>query len=213
MDYNREDILNLDDREEIECGARFPKKKAVLDWLFLRSPISHVDLPEGYVEIGAGAFSESNISTFKAEYGLEVIGKAAFSECARLSSVIIPKSVKKIGWRAFKGCTSLKELSIEGPLDEWEEQIAKGCVCLAKLTCNEKQKDMASEWVKNCPELKKINFVDDEGKVVESWGVSHIRNVLGSYNSVLKTKESYLEDYSSDFDHEKEYHGKDDFTL
>jgi hypothetical protein len=42
-------------------------------------------------------------------YGVEVIGKRAFSGCTSLSMVEIPSSVMMIGENAFEGCTSLPE--------------------------------------------------------------------------------------------------------
>ena len=46
-------------------------------------------------------------------YNVEGIGDEAFKDCANLTSLEIPNTIKVIGNNAFAGCTSLKELNLD----------------------------------------------------------------------------------------------------
>ena len=48
------------------------------------------------------------------------IPEGAFSDCSKLESIYIPKSVKDIGWAAFADCNNLKDVYYEGTQEEWE---------------------------------------------------------------------------------------------
>lgn len=62
--------------------------------------------------------------------GVEIIGKAAFSVCKDLQSVIIPDSVRNIEDGAFKGCRSLNHVTLSREL----ETIGKEAFRLCGLT-------------------------------------------------------------------------------
>lgn len=64
--------------------------------------------------IGKGAFKNNKkLTTVKIGSNVSQIGKGAFSGCAKLKSVTIPKSVEKIEAEAFKGDKSLKTITIK----------------------------------------------------------------------------------------------------
>lgn len=72
--------------------------------------IVNVNLPK-VVSIGESAFANTPIVSVKFGDRLESIGANAFSECTRITSIDIPKSVRSIGANAFYH-NSLKELSV-----------------------------------------------------------------------------------------------------
>ena len=62
-----------------------------------------------YSVTGIGAYTDTNLIIPSRHQGFSVtsIGNNAFSSCGKLTSVVIPESVKNIGNGAFINCTNL----------------------------------------------------------------------------------------------------------
>lgn len=75
---------------------------------------SHVVVPDGVVEIGDGAFSDTGefVTSVTLPESVTSIGEKAFYNCSNLTSVVIPDSVQTIGESAFEGCSSLTEVTM-----------------------------------------------------------------------------------------------------
>lgn len=58
-----------------------------------------------------GAFYGANFTNITVGDGVTTIGDYAFYNCAKLSSVVLPKSISTIGKSAFYGCTGALELN------------------------------------------------------------------------------------------------------
>ena len=59
--------------------------------------LTHVNLPEGLIEIGASAFQETALKSIKLPESLTTLGNSAFNMCNNIISVFIPKNVNSIG--------------------------------------------------------------------------------------------------------------------
>ena len=59
--------------------------------------LTHVNLPEGLIEIGASAFQETALKSIKLPESLTTLGNKAFNMCNNIISVFIPKNVNSIG--------------------------------------------------------------------------------------------------------------------
>lgn len=100
-------LKNLDVVKSIEI----PEKVTVTDGIFtydlenkiFGNNITSVKVPEGYTDIGMGAF------TF----------------LSNLTNIKLPESLTSIGYSAFYGCTSLKTINFKGTEDQWNA-ITKG---------------------------------------------------------------------------------------
>ena len=66
-------------------------------------------------------------------YHVISIGEYAFKNCANLTSVIIPQSVKYISWCAFAGCTALKSINISSTVKEIDNNAFLGCTGLTRV--------------------------------------------------------------------------------
>ncbi|MCR5741897.1 MAG: leucine-rich repeat domain-containing protein [Gammaproteobacteria bacterium] len=69
---------------------------------------TEIDLAiDGYtiVEIGNKVFENTKVTSITLHEGLKIIGEYSFSNCSKLSSILIPSSVTKIGSYAFNGFT------------------------------------------------------------------------------------------------------------
>lgn len=116
-------MKNLDVVKSIEI----PEKVTVTDGIFtydlenkiFGNNITSVKVPEGYTDIGMGAF-------------------AFFSN---LTNIKLPESLTEIGNSAFNGCTSLKTINFKGTEAQWNaitkgSNWNRGCPSDMQIICN-----------------------------------------------------------------------------
>lgn len=68
--------------------------------------LTHVNLPEGLIEIGEQAFEETALESIDLPESLTTIGYRAFNACDNIKSVFIPKNVNYIGVTAWGNTNS-----------------------------------------------------------------------------------------------------------
>lgn len=124
-------FLECDALESIEVAdgnARFRSVQGVLfdqaERLLLRHPALHtrsqVEIPEGVVEVAAGAFARATWSQSRTNSmtniifpaSLKFIGERAFYRNEFLNSLSLPEGLTNISDRAFSGCSSLKSIEL-----------------------------------------------------------------------------------------------------
>ena len=69
--------------------------------------------------IGPHQYAKSDISYAFIPAGITYIGEGAFSNCVKLESVLIPKSVKEIKFNAFFHCPRLTKIKYNGTKLQW----------------------------------------------------------------------------------------------
>ncbi len=107
------------------------------------------------------AFKGKSFQTFKELYyftALTAIDDDAFSGCTRLTTLRLPKSVKKIGNRAFKGCTALSQLSLPTNVTAIGQEAFSGCKLLADLVLPEELTAIEARTFEQCAALKAIEL-------------------------------------------------------
>lgn len=115
-------------------------------YCFFRTDLEEVALPEGLKQIGAGAFSGSEIVSLVLPEGITEIGDYAFYDCKSLKSVVLPSTLKKIGKGAFGGCSSLIVMDLsETNLVEISEACFAGCGSLAEVKISSATTSVAKE--------------------------------------------------------------------
>jgi hypothetical protein len=87
----------------ITVDERNPAYCSVDSILFNKSRTTLVEFPAGKTD-----------ASYTIPSTVTAIGKRAFSDCNKLTSVTIPGSVTRIDWWAFISCTDLKSISCEG---------------------------------------------------------------------------------------------------
>ncbi len=143
---------------------------AIGEEAFAKLDVTVVNLPEGVVSIGKGAFKECErlISVILPE-GLETIDQSAFRKCAALETVQLPESLTEINKGAFFGCESLKEITLPAALTELAPNLFYGCTALESIVVPENVLNIGSTAFGKCEKLTEV--VLPEGLVELSAGV------------------------------------------
>lgn len=81
--------------------------------------LTFVLLPPSVQNLGEGLFAGSALQSFTVPAGTEEIPAQTFSGCTELASVTVPVSVSSIGADAFSGCTALQTVYYTGTKEEF----------------------------------------------------------------------------------------------
>lgn len=97
--------------------AYFTGLKAINDYAFYQSSISHVTFPPTVMSIGEYAFSESDIGPEVTIPGnVKALKSYCFNSCQKLKKVMLEEGVESIGYGAFSG--PIEYLSLPATLKE-----------------------------------------------------------------------------------------------
>lgn len=96
----------------------------------------HNSTGDGYVVVTSNSNVSGAITIPDTHNGKPVvgIGRDAFLNCAGLTSITIPSSVKSIGWYAFSGCTGLTSITIPDSATEIDWFAFANCTGLTTAT-------------------------------------------------------------------------------
>lgn len=96
-------------------------------------------------------------------YGKKInkIGKFAFIDCARLTSVSMPTGLTKIGDAAFKNCSALRTLTLNSQLTSIGGASFFGCASLTSLRIPASVTSITTNTFKNCSDLTEVVFEGD----------------------------------------------------
>jgi hypothetical protein len=92
------------------------------------------------------------------EEGITHISSYLLSECYRIESLTIPKSVTSIGIHAFDECTSLKEVTILGELTSIEKYTFYKCKQLENVTIPQGVAYIGVSAFEECDSLKEMTI-------------------------------------------------------
>ncbi len=111
-------------------------------WYFSRDSLREVSFAYGIKTIGADAFRDLNITSLTIPDSVVGLGKRTFNNCAKLTDVTYPISLKPFytakptqstGWKmfpAFEGCMAIQKVTITRgngvPFDYYDDQIIDG---------------------------------------------------------------------------------------
>ncbi len=87
-----------------------------------------------------------------------LIDEAAFAECSRLESIMIPDTVTKIAKAAFAGCKQIKEIKLPNSLKSISEGTFVGCSNLTKITIPESVTAIEDGAFAHCSNLISVTF-------------------------------------------------------
>ncbi len=88
--------------------------RSIMDYEFISiSSITEVEIPEGVIKIGPGAFAHFEyLTTITIPEGVTEISEQAFYCCSGLTAISLPDTLTKVGDCAFQGCYNLADMTI-----------------------------------------------------------------------------------------------------
>ena len=125
--------------------------------------------------------------------GVRRIGESAFSGCTNLTGVNIPAGVTKIGKSAFRGCTGLTGVTIPDGLTEIGACAFQGCTGLTSVsipTSVTKIGGSAFEW---CTSLTNVTIPDSVTEIGSGtfWGCTGLTSVTIPMNVTEISKSAF----------------------
>ena len=109
-------------------------------------------IPEGVTEIGNQAFNYNGggkISSVILPSTIKVIGEAAFEGHSRLTDIIIPEGLVSIKMRAFEGCSNLKSIVFPSTLQTIQSRAFDNCYGISSIISRAKEPPTVQEGAFN----------------------------------------------------------------
>lgn len=126
-----DDLVSLYDKMlEVASSEDYPELTSQMTQVLYAAGID----PLHYLnDIPTFFLTQSDIENLDIPNHIEVIGDYAFSDCLKLTSVKIGKSVNDICEYAFAGCMRLKSIDIPDSVDIIEDTAFEGCISLKEI--------------------------------------------------------------------------------
>lgn len=91
-------------------------------------------------------------------YKVTGLGYGAFKDCAGLTSVSIPNSVRSIDYGAFKGCTGLTNVIIPNSVTRMDNEVFSGCTSLKSVTLSDGLTAIGNDVFFGCSSLQNVSM-------------------------------------------------------
>lgn len=91
-------------------------------------------------------------------FQVTVIGRGAFSNCAALTSVILPEGVTAIRASAFSGCSALTSVTFPDSLTAIGSCAFENCASLARIVLPDGIETLGSRAFADCPSLAAVTL-------------------------------------------------------
>ena len=98
-------------------------------------------------------------------YPVTEIADRAFEDCAEITSLLIPSSVKKIGANAFNDCDGIMGLALPDSIISLGEGAFESCEQLSTLRLSQKTEEIGARAFLGCSKLKDISMPITVSKV------------------------------------------------
>lgn len=161
----KEDYLIIDDETVYSEG---------LEYEFIKSSIDNTFTA---IVKGAGSFKDKElfIPPFVEHNGVKhtvtCIGKSAFADCKKLSSVVLPPTITSIEEYAFYECSLLEIILISNGVTKIGTCAFSACKKLSSITIPQSVTEMKMNAFNDCEALKEINVSEDNPNYCSEKGV------------------------------------------
>lgn len=130
-------------------NTNFLKSNTVLgEYVFQKcTALESITIPEGWTSLGTSTFAEcANVTKVTFPSTLKEINSGAFTSCSSLKSIEIPEGVEKVGSYAFYYCEGLESVSLPSTLRTIEDNAFDSCSALNTVDIKEGL-ETVGDWV------------------------------------------------------------------
>lgn len=124
-------------------------------YLFYTAELKHIEIPNGFKNIGNYAFAYAFIESIKLPNTLNYISNSAFEYCVALKTIDIPDSVIRVGSYAFKDCSELKKIKLTN-VRTINNHTFKDCLNLKEIELSDKLESIEDHAFEGCIQLESI---------------------------------------------------------
>lgn len=103
-------------------------------------------------------FEKTTLTTVKLPKGLKKIGANAFQDCSALSDITIGDQVTDLLNYAFVGCSSLTSINVPGSVKNIGESAFRNCIGLSTITIEEGLVNIGPNAFSKCTNITKITL-------------------------------------------------------
>lgn len=162
------------------------------DLALLGSAARRVELPEGLVSVGRGAFAASRIERLDAPASLRTLGDSAFARTSRLASIDL-NQVETMGARAFAQATALTGVDLGDRLREIGDSAFESTTALTSFDVPDTVVRIGERAFLNSSNLTRLHL----GASVEHIGQNAFTGIPGLRDlTVAETNRHYRTDES-----------------
>lgn len=139
-------------------------------WSHLSDRITRLNVWEGFVSIGANAFSGlSQLKEVSLPDSLREISSKAFANCSSLEEIVIPEGTTYLIGAVFQGCSALRKVSLPNSIRPEvyysgsacsTDYMFSGCTALESITLPPGIQRIGEGMFQNCSSLKEIILPD-----------------------------------------------------
>jgi hypothetical protein len=154
------DWLNLLCADEVTniSRAQLGTRVRVRDYMFYKSNLETIDLPDSVFGIGDYAFSESNLTSIQVPTNPGPLGKHIFAQCEKLTSATILSTV--VTDYMFWACTSLTSLTLGNNIKSIGVSGFADCKKLQSVVIPESVTSIGSHAFRSCISLNSVVIPD-----------------------------------------------------
>lgn len=139
----------------VENGIIYTKNKKKV--LVANTTFGKIVLPEGVEEITDNAFLRADITSIELPKSLKKIGERSFFRCSKLTSVKMKDNVSVIGAEAFKDCECLKKVTFSRKIKQFGS-FAFANTDVEKVTLGKYIKGISNNVFRGSTHIKKLTI-------------------------------------------------------
>ena len=152
-------------------------------------------IKDGTLVIGDFAFANSKLSSIVLPDSIRIIGRGAFYGCENLKRIVIPPSVTSLNESVFMNCESLTRISIPSSVINIGKYTFRGCKKLEDISISSCVMHIGRDAFSFCSNLESV-FIPSSVACIDDWTFYSCENLtsVSIPSSVLHIGESAFED-------------------
>lgn len=116
---------------------------------------------------GTGGYA-AELTEYTVAQGISAIGDYAFSNCEKITDVVLPSTLTSIGVGAFSSCGALTTIELPASVTKIGEFAFRDCPCLTEIVIPDGVTEILTQTFMHCTSLEKVVIPDSVTKL--DWG-------------------------------------------